>query len=341
MIVCITCYILVYLHFENKKEAKYARWRLLSSSLITQSIFFEPEKDAETFKVPQRINKLLSNPYFRKFLTNEILSSSENITGISGNNLKTLYLELGLDSYALKLLNSKPWHKIASGIKEIGMMELDAHKNKIEHFTNHKRGLIRLEAQNTILKFNNFLGLDFLDTVLYPITEWQQIKLLEHLAKLPPEDFTGIEKWLASKNDTVVIFALKLCRNYHRFEIHDEVANCLQHSNPQIRGQTILTLKEIPTEHTASKLIAIYTDETKKNKLLIINALKEIGSTDEIAFLTVLLDDEDIDIKAKVADTLASILPNGFKVLCSHSSAESYPLNEIISSLKSQRDELV
>ena len=137
-------------------------------------------------------------------------------------------------------------------------MELQQYRDKIEPYVNHKKLLVRLEAQNTLLKFNGFKGLNFLDQANYPLTEWQQIKLLEQLNTLPSGDLSGIENWLTSRNDSVVVFALKLARNYFQFQLHDQIVTCLQHPHSDVRNEAILTLKAIPTALTAQHLMAAF-----------------------------------------------------------------------------------
>lgn len=309
-------------------------------TLITQAIFFEEEDPnllkTHTFPLAKRLRNLLPNKHFRSLLTKELISAKENMSGSSGENLQKLYLQLNLDEYALKLLKSNSWHKISNAIQELGVMELSQYKSKIAPYINHKKVLVRLEAQNTLLKFNGFKGLYFLDQATYPITEWQQIKLLEQLNTLPAEDFSGIERWLESSNDSVVAFALKLARNYFQFQIYPKIAKCLTHPHPEVRRQAILTLQAITTEETPRQLIAIYTTEDLKNKIQIIEALKEVGGSDEYEFLIGLIKNEAISVQFKAAQTLAALKPDGFKLLCALDDAETAPLKNIINHIKSE-----
>ncbi len=340
LIVTLASYILIYLYIKNKRGLKYVRWKYLSDNLITYAIFFEVEDPDLFHKTPipfaNRTNKLLANKHFRRLVNNELISAKENMSGSSGENLQKLYLQINLDQYALKLLKSKSWYKISKAIQEFGVMELDQYRDKITPFINHKNILVRLEAQNTLLKFNGFKGLYFLDQAAYPITEWQQIKLLEQLNTLTIDDFTGIENWLKSKNDSVVAFALKLAGNYFQFQLHEQISNCLYHSSPEVRKEAILTLKAIPSEDTAAKLMDIYPTEDVKNKIEIIEALKEVGSSDDFHFLIEIIKNEEVTLQFKAAQTMASLKPNGFELLCALPEANVYPLNEIINHIKSE-----
>nr|WP_294901252.1 HEAT repeat domain-containing protein [uncultured Pedobacter sp.] len=323
----------------NKRELNYYDWKELADDLITMAIFFEPDDlnllNIKVVEISPKIEKLLPNKYFRKILTDQLLSAKENMIGSSGDNLNLLYKQLGLEAFALKKIKSKSWSKIAIGIKELGLMNLKKYRKDIEPFLNYKRTLIRIEAQNTMLKFSGFQGLRFLDTVAYPISEWHQLKLLEELAQLPPEDFTGIDNWLSSNNDSVVIFALKLIRNYHLFQFHQQLTQLFLHKKEDIRFQAIISIKEISDESTAKSLIEIYPNETINNKLEILNALKEIAIADEIPFIISCLDDPLTDIKFAAVSALYHIKPNGFSYVLAHADADKEPLVSIIKHFQS------
>lgn len=333
-IILLIGFIIISLSVLNKRELNYYNWKELADDLITMAIFFESDEDdllnKSIIEVPEKVKALLPNKYFRIIFTNQLLSAKENMVGSSGDNLIKLYTQLGLEVYALKKIRSKTWHKIAKGIKEVGLMDLKKYSVDVEPFLDYRRHLIRIEAQNTMLKFNGFQGLRFLDTATYPISEWHQLKLLEELAQLPPDDFTGIDIWLNSSNDTVVLFALKLVRNYHLFQFHEQLTQLFSHENELIKLHAIVTIKEIPNETTANCLIAIYPKETLNIKLEILAALKEVAMNDEIPFFVSCLDESDTDIKFAAAASLHHIKPEGFKHVLAHADADKEPLIRII-----------
>ncbi len=342
-------YILIYLFKVNQRKTNYERWKFISDTLIRSAIFFDDDEGTKTentapkifdynlLPLPGRLKKLLPNSHFRKLLTKELINAKQNMSGTASLNLKTLFKQLKLDQDALMMINSNSWYLKAFGIQQLGQMEMIEYQDKIFGFTNNKRGLLRVEAQNAIVKFSGFEGLRFLDNAEYPITEWQQIKLLEELSQLPSENFTGIDKWLGSENDSVVIFALKLTGNYFRFELYDRVVLCLRHINPEVRRQAIMVVKELPNENTASDLIEGYQNEISRNKVLIIKAIGEVGTNDQIKFLLELLEDESNKIKIAASRSLASIGDSGFRALLFYSGANEYPYNEIICQIKSEK----
>ena len=283
LIALLFLYILIYQGVLRARKKKLDRWNALADSVIYKVIFHEddnPDSDQTSelldiisrtdIRIPKGLTLHLSNKSFRKILIQKLIAVKLNMSGAASANLTRLFRQFKFDRQILKMLNSSSWYKMASAIQQIGIMELDEYKQRLFEFVDHERGLIRVEAQNAILKFYGFEGLRFLDKATYPITEWQQIKLLDQLASLHTENFTGIDIWLESKNDTIVLFALKLVKNYHRFELYDQIVACLRHKNPMVRQQAIIVLKELPSEQSAAILIDIYFSETANNQLILL-----------------------------------------------------------------------
>lgn len=349
LVTLILCaFILRYLYVLSRREPKYLRWKFIADTFIRNAIFFEEGNGsqgteimhilgADLIPTPGRLQKLLPNRHFRKLMTSELLSATENMSGTAAANIRKTFYQLKLNKWTAKMLESRSWHIKAAGIQQVGIMGMQEYRPKIDKFIHNKRRLIRVEAQNTLLKLSGFEGLRFLDEATYPISEWQQIKILEELSQLPPENFTGIDKWLKSKNDTVVIFALKLSKVYYRFELYNEVLACLDHDNAEVRRQAILACADLQTVETARHLTSQFPSEEERNKLAIINALAQIGAVEEIPFLSSLLSVENNKIIIAAAYSLATISEDGMTALESHPNAGFYPLDRIITQIKSEK----
>ncbi|WP_182922081.1 HEAT repeat domain-containing protein [Pedobacter planticolens] len=310
------------------------------ADLLIRNAIFSEHDDAvtdEPFPITGRTQKMLSNPHFKRLLTKELLAAKNNISGVSALNLKKLYIQLNLDKDAEeRLRNCKKWHIKAKAIQELGVMEQKEYLNKIYRCTNNKNELVRMEAQTTIVKLYGFEGLRFLDIISYQLTEWQQIKLLKELSQLPPENFSGIEKWLKSKNNSVIVFALKLARNYHRFELYEQVVECLTHEMENIRLETIYTLEKIYNADTANILLERYEHETLKNQKTIVNVLQNIASDENIPTLINFLEQGDNDLKRMIVRTVANINPASIFQLKELPEANSHPLSQIIKQIEGE-----
>ena len=217
------------------------------------------------------------------------------------------------------------------------MMEQIKYLKQIFRLTNNKNELVRNEAQCAIVCFYGFLGLRFLNVTTYPISQWQQIQLLNKLTEVKPENFNVIKKWLRSKNESVIVFALKLATFYNCHDVYDGVINCIESQSLHVKLNALEYLKKISKEGTAEQIIKQYSFENKIYKLSIIDALKEIGSEQQVSFLLKRLHDNDDDIKAAAAKCLSSLHPGGSAFLQTHLFADENPWKAIFLQIKNER----
>ncbi len=335
--ILLISFIMIYLKIVNAQSTKQKKWKNIVEILIRDAIFNDDADPALVhFQINHRTAVLLKNNSFRKLLTQELLSAKKNMSGTAALFLQKLYLQLKLDEYALADLSNKKWYVKAKALQDLGIMNLNAYLSKIYRHTNHKNELVRMEAQIAVVKLTGFEGLRFLDVVSYQINDWQQIKLLNELSYLPANNFNGIEKWLLSKNDSVVIFALKLVKNFHRFELHQHVVACLSHLSPDVRYQAIMALEKIYDESTANILLKIYDQEVLKNRIAIAKSIQNIGTEDDISMLISFLKEEEPEQKRTLVRTIANISPSGLIQLRLLPESNLEPLSLIIRQIEGE-----
>ena len=63
------------------------------------------EDDPALIPVTIRTQKQLSNAAFRDIFTAKLISAQKNISGSAAKNLQQLYLQLGLDKYAISIVD--------------------------------------------------------------------------------------------------------------------------------------------------------------------------------------------------------------------------------------------
>jgi hypothetical protein len=208
---------------------------------------------------------------------------------------------------------------------------------KIYRETNSKHEFVRSEAQIAVIHLTGFNGLRFLDVITYPLTLWQQIKLLEQLKLFgKKEDLSDrIPKWLLSKNDTVVVFALRLTAEYQQFAVKDKVVECLVHPSKIVRTQAIKTMIALSDENTASMLIGYFSKEDFENQIHILNSLASLANDDQKDFMIKLLDAPDNIIKVKAATVLTNSCTDGIQVIEHRATIEPEPFERILRHVKS------
>jgi hypothetical protein len=334
-IILLVLVIYGHLHFSRKEYwyQKAARQRL--ETWISEMIFSEPQ---DRPPISNEFYQMAKNPTGRSFVLNELVNARKNFTADAAENTKFLYEQLGLKTYSLKKLRSSKWHVKARGIQELYLMGQSDVLKSIYKNTNARHEFVRMEAQTGIIHMIGFEGLRFLDLVSYPLTEWQQIKLLEQLnySKMNVTLSPAIPRWLNSPNDTVVVFALKLAEEYQQIALHDTILLCLHHPDEAVRRQAILTLVAIANEKTPLLLTEHFYKESLANRLVILDGLQKIATEQQAPFLIGLLEDENDLIKLKAAKTLALNTDGGLTLLEEKSRQTPEPYREIFLHIKSE-----
>ena len=302
-----------------------------------EEYYEEETSEEDRADITGKIRTLFPNPRFREYVINELIQIKKSISGSSISNLKKLYENLDLDRDSFEKLKKLKWHVRAKGIQELGLMDQKKYQKEIFWLTNNENELVRNEAQCAMVDFSGFAGLSFLNVTEYPMSQWQQMQLLNKLHHVKAENFDLIKKWMKSSNESVIVFALKLARFYNCDEVYDEVVACLQGSSLQLKTNALEYLKEMPKEDTADLITTQNYLENKACNLKAIHALKEIGTEKQIPFLLDKLQDKDHDVKAAAARSISSLHPAGNSYLQSYLFADKNPWKSIFLQIQNER----
>lgn len=311
VVVGMFLFILCFLYRSQRKARHKTELRKLFSDLIAETVICDtPEEVKETLQQFLAANKaLLDKAFPRKILTREIVKTKDSISGKSAANLCTLFEELSLDKDTFAHFGSSQWHRKASAIQRLAEMQQTKYLLKIYRETNNQNSLVRTEAQIAVVKLTGFKGLRFLNIVSHPVSQWQQLSLINQLQEGEAEE-DKIKAWLLSKNETVVEFALRLVEIYKCFGLHNEAATCLQHSSAVVRTQALHALKEIGDDTTATFLLQAFPTVTKAEQITILEMLADTATgRNVLTFLTSLLKNDDKAIRLRAVQAIQKISP--------------------------------
>jgi hypothetical protein len=335
--VCILLIvILIYAQLLAKKRLYFYTERIRNNIEVWISHIIL-EESVEGIEVPKKFYRLLDDPKARQVAIDELTKCKKNFSGLVAENIVALYNQLGLREDSLeKMRNKRKWYLQARGIQELYLMDQKNLLTKIYRETNSKNEFVRSEAQIAIIYMTGFKGLRFLDVISYPLTLWQQIKLLEQLRLFgKKEDLSDrIPGWLESENDTVVVFALRLAGEYQQYAVKDAIMNCLVHPSDAVRTRAIKTLIVLADEQTPFILTGYFSKENFDNQVHILNSLASIATDEQEVFLEKLLDAPDNIIKLKAAVVLANNCTNGLAILEKRAAQEPEPFERILRHVK-------
>jgi len=335
---CAVCAIFFTSHFSSlliqSREDEIQRIRDEKQFLLVRLMFDDNTAESndaiiltgfDEFKPIGKDNQLRKRKRKRKLLRqmmiDEMLKLKKNLTGSGVEDLYKLYDKLSLYEDSYIKLKSNRYQLMVMGIRELSEMNFRAHYRPIYKCTNHFQEDVRMEAQVAIVRLFGVKGLRFLSRVTYTISEWQQMTLLHLLNNMKNEKPKGIEKWFDSKNDSVIIFSLRLADKYNCFELLEKIQYFLHHPNDSVKIQSVYCLKNIYDESTEFLLIANYEIVSKPVKIAILDVLKLLSTELSIPFLYKQLADNDTEIRFSVLRVLNK--------LCDHNDIISTAENEL------------
>lgn len=298
-----------YLFFKRR----YSKDSLLHTvgHLMSELVVADPDADLEDL-VNRLWNQFSNRRWWerknaRELIREELRKLHRNIAGSSSANLRWLYNHLQLEQDALERMRSGKWYEMAGAIQELGEMKQEKFVTKIYRQTNNKNNHVRDEAQIAIVRLTGFEGLRFLSIISHPLTEWQQLCLLEKLTLQKSPQWSNVHTWLKASNETVVEFSLRLIEKFKQYHFHGEVLYCLEHPSAVVRKQALKSLREIAGTNTASILEHYFLMSTREEKVLILEILSQIGSAQQLDFLLLQLKDADPAIRNAAFRTLDAL----------------------------------
>lgn len=331
VLVILIIYLKILRNSIRFNEAASIKYTNTIEALLVEYLYLE-EQEGDFTKdqkiIIKKFKKGIPNRRKRKIITNTFLKLSMQISGNMIQIMHKLYEEIGLLNFDIKKLRSKRWNIIALGIRDLRQFEVKKVEHLIKKFVNHDREEVRREAHLYFLELFEFKGLNFLDNLKLPLSEWDQIQLLGEIEKFENQHILDVSKWLKSENDYVIIFILNIVKQFNKLETKDILLDLLHHTNIEIRLKTIeiVTYFEIPEakEILKNKFLTL----TLKEKTALFTLLEKVATKEDSLFVMNHINDNNYEIKYKALTTLKKFDKKLYDKLEKKSEDDSY--NEII-----------
>lgn len=215
-----------------------------------------------------------------------ILFYHRNLDGDAKKRLEELYRETKLKEQDLNRLKKGEWHEQARAITNLGEMRIRETLFEILQYADNPNEFVRNEAQYVAVVLGGKRALSFLEEIKSPISEWQQIRLLDECMKFQYQLLEKISDWLRSTNHSVVLFGLKVVRNTNQYQGKSEIKKLLYHKNPRIQEKAVETCIDLGYDSLLPELLETYElSKDQKHEETIIRAIGELGNFKHAAFL--------------------------------------------------------
>ncbi len=268
------------------------------------------EKEAfssEQLLIISELKESVADPFKRKIIISTLLKLRNEISGEMAESIDKLYVKLGLLRYSLAKLRNKKWDVIANGIRELTQFKIKAVHQIVMNNINHPTKEVRKEMQLYLVHLYAFKGLDFLNVLETPLSEWDQIQLLEILQLKNDSEIVDITPWLKSSNDSVVNFTLKLAKVYNQFEAKEELIKLLNHGSEDVRINTISALSHLNVLEAKNILKDSFNERSLEEQIAFLKMMENVYEYGDKVFLQEQMQHENFEIKSMAMEIMKNI----------------------------------
>ncbi|HSN49345.1 MAG TPA: hypothetical protein VLR29_11335 [Flavobacterium sp.] len=296
-------------HLRSNEKLKAEYQEVYESYLVT---YLYAGNDDDVFSSEQQfiINELkkdVADPFKRKIIISTLLKLRSEISGEIGETIDKLFIKLGLLRYSLAKLRNKKWDVIATGIRELTQFKIKAVHKMVLNNINHPKKEVRKEMQLYLVHLYAFEGLEFLNVLETPLSEWDQIQLLEILQLNNDTHVSDIKPWLNSSNDSVVNFALKLAKVYNHVEAKDELISLLSHKSEDVRTNVISTLGQLHVFEAKTVLKNNFSERSDEEQIAFLKMMENVYEDSDKPFLLEHIHHRNSEIRLSVIEILKNI----------------------------------
>ncbi|WP_400263428.1 hypothetical protein ACFX5U_10570 [Sphingobacterium sp. SG20118] len=279
-------------------------WTHIIENKIIESIAFGQnfvERD-ESFE------KHLRDPAFRSLFLDLLVTSERKFSGAAREEITHLFHKFNLEEEAWRNLRKRKSYLIAGGIQELTAMRVIRALPDFTAMLTHAEKQVYQEAQYGVVSFIGVEGLHFLDYLVQPLSDWQQLRLLNSITEIPNPELLNINLWLTSDSSSVIIFALRLIRKFQLLSFYIPVMKLLIHDVVAVRVQAVRTLQAFENNDTINQLIASFPNQPQEVQIAILKVFKLSRSMQSEGFLkTQLWEHPDTAIKIWSAEVLVAL----------------------------------
>jgi len=274
-----------------EKEAKLRQYLLEQyQGLIIDYLFGNSGSDA--------FRKIASDDFRRQVLIDQMIDVSVNLKGDSREKLTRLYNDLELVTDSLARARSRRWHKKIKGFRELAFMGIREGNEEMINSLNSRNEILRMEAQIALVRLSDNDHFEFLSHLRRPFSLWEQITLHDLIIQheLPVPDF---KRWLSSENPTVVMFALRMIREFKQKEAEPEMKKVMLHRDLRVSKLAVEVAGDMDMRSTLETMKRMYKFQEYNNCLEVVKSMGKMPDTSMLGFLKLVLDKED-DVQLQI-----------------------------------------
>ncbi len=293
--------------YTNRRKNYLARYRIIYGNLyekVTLSYLFG-EIDWPTYlKKLKRIKRARN----RNILIDILLNLNDNLKGGIDEQIPEIYKKLNLERDSYKAVYSILYYRKVTGLHALTNLYPDGAREILPSVLKHSNESIRSEAHQAYILLNPDDPFNFLKTLTKPFSRWTQLSAF-HLLRLPQVNVPSFSRYLLSTHNGVRIFCLQMINYFQQLENTELIFNLLESNKELTRFLSYRAINNLRLYDGRVLIKQQYRDETEKNKLEIIKALRNIGTNEDIDFLEIIFRSESKALQIEACRTMYYMSP--------------------------------
>ncbi len=316
----------------DKIDLKKSKLEDIVNTFLTDVIFSEYTSEEIITKIDIFKKEVVGkNNTLEKFVLEKLLHIKQNVQQMNQEKFILIYEYFGFNVYTERLISCRDWQKKSEGFLQYQILDYKFKKELITPYLKSKNPQLRSNALVAMISLSDE-NLDVLDNAEISISRAEELKILDILYQKEIEIPTNINKWLNSKNDSIVVIALKLIMRYKHVLTNTQLSALLNNSNYSIRKETIATIRELNIKNANDILIEHYQKETSlRNKVLILKTFQKNGNTNTKNYtLSLLSNENNLDLKFEIVNCIYQIDKNFLSYFVARNKQEEDLINKML-----------
>jgi hypothetical protein len=214
---------------------------------------------------------------------------------------------IGIVDHLERKFDSRSNSEKIDAFQEAFVLDLNKFDSKVLRYAYSKNKLIRSEARNSHLALSSNDPYRFFDEFDTSLSKWDEIELMQYLELQKVRgNLAGLGKWINySKNDSLVVFLIKMVGFFQQKGINDILKVKLEDDSRLVRAQAILTLGELNVTEIEQELIERYYTEPENCQVAIVKTVRRFNSGKSLNFLEeIFKETNNTDSKKIIAEAI-------------------------------------
>lgn len=172
-----------------------------------------------------------------------------------------------------------------------------------------------MEAMNALIMLAGFEGLKFFMGTTKPVSEWNQINIINSISRIKHGRIPGFSRYLIFPNLSIVSLAIKLIIYFRQTDASDALIKLLKHRDTNIRRQSVVALEKLRVSSCTEILKTEFYSQEKNIKTQILKSFSYLATENDIEFLSSNLKSFDYELNFASSKALISLGTKGIETL--------------------------